>query len=239
MPKFLRLLTEEDRVPCTGSHPYSALRKIEESCTGSFSGSLRGKTGLLTPEASHYDMRTGYHIHTPSGYFWCGLFVWNGALLDYPPLWILNTWHIIAFFQVYRVSKSSSAKNQNLHLSHTFDWEYTVDLAHNLSSHWFDHFCYEGCTLGVTWLPVLLWEVHINANLIIIITIRYFSFHCGRLRIPFCSAEFPNMCIPCWLFGSNVGWRASLMREKYVTPKARRKKQKKQQKQKNTCIQTI
>ena len=25
---FLRLLTEEDRVPCTGSHPYSALSSL-------------------------------------------------------------------------------------------------------------------------------------------------------------------------------------------------------------------
>ena len=64
--KLLRFLTTEDRVPCTGSHPCIVLRKIEESCIGSFSGSLRGKTGLLTPEASPCDRRTECHIYIPS-----------------------------------------------------------------------------------------------------------------------------------------------------------------------------
>ena len=61
--KLLRLLTEEGRVPCTGNHPCIVLRKIDESCLGSFSGSLClwGNTGLLTPEASHCDMWTDYH----------------------------------------------------------------------------------------------------------------------------------------------------------------------------------
>ena len=63
---FLRFLTAEDKVPCTGSHPCIILRKIEESCIGSFSGSFRGKTGLLTPEASRCDMQTDYHIYISS-----------------------------------------------------------------------------------------------------------------------------------------------------------------------------
>ena len=63
---FWRLLIAEDKVPCTGSHPCIILRKIEESCIGSFSGSLRGKTGLLTPEASPCDRRTECHIYIPS-----------------------------------------------------------------------------------------------------------------------------------------------------------------------------
>ena len=61
--KLFWLPTEEGRVPCTGNHPYIVLRKIDESCLGSFSGILRGKIGLLTPEASYCDMWTGFHIY--------------------------------------------------------------------------------------------------------------------------------------------------------------------------------
>ena len=33
----------------------------------------------------------------------------------------LIIWHILAFFQAYHVSESSSMKNQTLYLNHTFD----------------------------------------------------------------------------------------------------------------------
>ena len=88
-------------------------------------------------------------------------------------------------------------------------------------------------------LLVLLWEVHTNAKLIISLKIRYSPFHCSGLRIPFCLAEFPNICISCWLFGSSVGWRATLIWEKFVTLKAQRKEQQKRLKQKHTSIPLI
>ena len=49
-------------------------------------------------------------------------------------------------------------------------------------------YCCEECTL-----------MH---NLIISLKIRYSPFHCSRLRIPFCLAEFPNIWTPCWFLGS-------------------------------------
>ena len=68
---------------------------------------------------------------------------------------------------------------------------------------------------------------------------RYSEFHCSLLIIPFCLAEFPNICISCWLFGSSVGWRTTLIGKNFVTPKAQRKEQKKRLKQKHTSILLI
>jgi hypothetical protein len=87
--KLLRWLTEEGRVSCAGSHPHIIPRKTEETCIVSFSGSLRGKTGLLTPEASYCGMLTECHIYTLL-YFWCRLLTWK-RLFDYPSCWALNS----------------------------------------------------------------------------------------------------------------------------------------------------
>ena len=95
-------------------------------------------------------------------------------------------------------------------------------------------------------LIILLWWVHSNANLILTVhpgfllhPDKIFQFHYSQLIIPFCLAEFPNICISCWLLGSSVGWRATLTGEKLVTPKAQRKEQQKRQKQKHTSILII
>ncbi len=118
----------------------------------------------------------------------------------------------------------------NLYLSHTFD---------NILS-----------TLQTIYLLadliILLWWVHANANLILTVHPGFlfhsdetFQFHCSQQITPFCLAEFPNICISCWLFGSGVGWRATLIGEKFVTPKAQRKEQQKWVKQKHTSILLI
>ena len=65
-------------------------------------------------------------------------------------------------------------------------------------------------------LSVLLWGVHTNAKLIISLKIRYSPFHCSRLRIPFCLAEFPNIWNPYYFFESGVSWWATLYREKIM-----------------------
>ena len=106
--KLLRLLTEEGRVLCTGNHPCIILRKIDESCLGSFSGILRGKIGLLTPEASYCDMRTNFHIYNHLNIFVILSCMKRGfaGLSSF-----LSTCHIFACFQVHRVPKSSSTKN--------------------------------------------------------------------------------------------------------------------------------
>ena len=106
--KLLRLLTKEVKVPCTGNHPCIILRKIDESCLGSFSGILRGRLGCL-----HQKL----------------LIVICGPISTYITIWIfllliscmkrgfaglssfLSTCHIFACFQVHQVPKSSSAKN--------------------------------------------------------------------------------------------------------------------------------
>ena len=64
--KLLRLFTEEGRVPWTGNHPCIILRKIDGSFLGSFSGSLRRKNELLTPEASHCNMKTNFYRYIPT-----------------------------------------------------------------------------------------------------------------------------------------------------------------------------
>ena len=76
-------------------------------------------------------------------------------------------------------------------------------------------------------LSVLLWGVHTNAKLIICITIRYSPFHCRRLKIPFCLAEFPNIWTPYYFFESGVSWWATLYRgEINVTPGPKKKEAK-------------
>ena len=106
--KLLRLLTEEGRVPCTGNHPCIVLRKIDESCLGSFSGILRGKIGLLTAETSYCDMRTDFHIYTILIFLMLISCMKQGftGLSSF-----LSTCYIFACFQVHRVPKSSSMKN--------------------------------------------------------------------------------------------------------------------------------
>ena len=65
-------------------------------------------------------------------------------------------------------------------------------------------------------LSVLLWGVHTNAKLIISLKIRYSPFHCSRLRIPFCLAEFPNIWTPYYFFEAGVSWWATLYRGKVM-----------------------
>ena len=159
-------------------------------------------------------------------------------------------------------SKIILNKKLNLYLSHTFD-NILLTLHTILSSCWFDHFCYEECTLRETWhsvtwsdipqsecsrlrtpycgeectlMQTLYWH---SIQDFFCIQTSYFQFHCSLLTIPFCLAEFPNICISCWLFGSGVGWRATLIGEKFVTPKAQRMEQQKRLKQKHTSILLI
>ena len=61
-------------------------------------------------------------------------------------------------------------------------------------------------------LSVLLWGVHTNAKLIISLKIRFFPFHCSRLRIPFCLAEFRNIWTPYYFFESGVSSWATIYR---------------------------
>ena len=146
--KLLRLLTEEGRVPCTGNHPCIVLRKIDESCLGSFSGILRGKIGLLTPEASYCDMRTDFHIYNHLNIFAIDFLHETGFCRT-----ILLSEYMPYFCLLPGTSSSKIILNEklNLYLSHTFD---------NILS-----------TLHTIYLLadliILLWWVHANANLIL------------------------------------------------------------------------
>ena len=106
--KLFWLPTKEDRVPCAGNHPCIVLRKIDKSCLGSFSGILRGKIGLLTPEASYCDMRTDFHIYNHLKFFVIDFLYETGfcrtiLLSEYKPYSCL--------LQVPRFPNSSSMKN--------------------------------------------------------------------------------------------------------------------------------
>ena len=116
--KLLRLLTEEGRVPCTGNHPCIVLRKIDESCLGSFSGILRGKIGLLTPEASYCDMRTDFHIYNHLNIFVIDFLYETGFCRT-----ILLSEYMPYFCLLPGTSSSKIILNEklNLYLSHTFD----------------------------------------------------------------------------------------------------------------------
>jgi len=116
--KLLRLLTEEGRVPCTGNHPCIVLRKIDESCLGSFSGILRGKIGLLTPEASYCDMRTDFHIYNHLNIFVIDFLYETGFCRT-----ILLSEYMPYFCLLPGTSGSKIILNEklNLYLSHTFD----------------------------------------------------------------------------------------------------------------------
>ena len=65
---------------------------------------------------------------------------------------------------------------------------------------------------------IMLWECTLMQTLywhsiqdFFCIQTSYVQFHCSLLTIPFYLAEFPNIYISCWLFGSGVGWRATLI----------------------------
>ena len=116
--KLLRLLPEEDRVPCARNHPCSVLRKIDESCLGSFSGILRGKTGLLTPKTSYCDTRTDFHIYnhlniSDVDFLYEIGFCRTILLSEYMPYFCL--------LQGTSSSKIILNEKLNLYLSHTFD----------------------------------------------------------------------------------------------------------------------
>ena len=112
--KLLQLLTEEDRVPCTGNHPRIVPRKIDESCLGSFLGILQGKIALLTPEASYCDMRTDNHLKIfVIDFLYETGFCRTILLSEYMPYFCL--------LPVTSSSKIILNEKLNLYLSHTFD----------------------------------------------------------------------------------------------------------------------
>ena len=128
----------------------------------------------------------------------------------------LSICHIFACFQVHRVPKSSSTKNLNLYLSHTFD---------NILS-----------TLHTIYLLadliILLWWVHANANLIM-------TVHPGFVLHPYkifliSLQSVGNSILFSWvskymhfLLTLRVQCRltSNFNRGKFVTPKAQRKEQ--------------
>ena len=116
--KIFWLHSEEDRVPCAGNHPCFVLRKIDESRLGSFSGILRGKIGLLTPEASYCDIRTDFHIYNHLNIFVIDFLYETGfcrtiLLSEYMPYF--------CFLPGTSDSKIILNEKLNLYLSHTFD----------------------------------------------------------------------------------------------------------------------
>ena len=114
----MRLHTQEGRVPCTENRPCIILRKIDESCLGSFSGILRGKIGLLTPEASYCDMRTDFHICNHLNIFAIDFLHETGFCRT-----ILLSEYMSYFCLLPSTSSSKIILNEklNLYLSHTFD----------------------------------------------------------------------------------------------------------------------
>ena len=225
--KLLRLLTEEDRVPCMGNHPHIVLREIDESCLGSFSGILPGKSGLLTPETSYCDMRTDFHIYNHLKTFVIDILYETGFCRT-----ILLSEYMPYFCLLPGTSGSKIILNEklNLYLSHTFD---------NILSTL--HTIYRRADL-----IILLWWVHANANLILTVLpgfllhsdeIFQFSLQCTDKSILFSwVSKYMHFLLTLWV-------RCRLMskfnRGKFVTPKAQRKKQKKRLKQKHTNILLI
>ena len=116
--KLLWLLTKEGRVPCARNHPYIVLRKIDKSCLGSFTGNLRGKIGLLTPETSYCDMPTDFHIYNHLNICDVDFLYETGFCRT-----ILLSEYMPYFCLLPGTSSSKIILNEklNLYLSHTFD----------------------------------------------------------------------------------------------------------------------